>query len=597
MDKKVCRMCGKDRNCSNLLDLSSEITFQIEFHCRILLEDNKLLPQKICFDCNYAVTNFATFSDNAKEIQIRLMMENNLDQVKVEIHELPVVECFLQDDVKQSHRDQPAKKKRKLRSNESSEELYNEVEDPVLADEEINSSNSESEWNNASNSSDSDYQTAYYKKKKKESAKPVKSRRGRKPAVQKKEESETTKDAVELDIAECDKNDDGTITSAANSCFNGEKWCDMRLSCQECDQVVKGPFELKEHYTKQHSPDLSGYEKYQCSECVDTDDNVVQYFHKFLNHYVDHQPFLKFCCLICSEMYWNLDSLQQHYQSNHEQNLLYNCLLCGRFFKTDFYLTSHETRVHKVHINREDGEIRIPNQAAITVESLFADELTGDLFEKENIFKLAANEKNADGSVTEECRNRFTGRTWTSLPLSCLKCDLRQQTAFDLYEHYNNQHTNSKERNFVCSNCPEQKTFFNLESFINHTFTIHHEHLRYFCFICNEICWNYKALYQHFKSEHIEYRANICLYCGKYHKSGYDLKCHSEVHISSKKDEVGTFKCNLCPKSYSRKLQLQRHLDVHKNERSWICETCGTSFKSKSSLINHYMGKKDEFIE
>lgn len=577
-------MCGKLRNTSNLLDISSEINFQIEFYCRISLEDNKLLPQKICFDCNYAVTNFATFSETAKEMQIKFMKESPLEEVKVEINELPVVECFLQDDLN----DQPVNRKRKLRSEEAvaqfaiSEELQSE---PFPIDE-VNSYNSESAWDDSSDSSDSDYQGSVYKRKRKEKTKSMVTRHRRKMTTQKKEENE---DVNELDVAESDKNHDGTITVSADAFYSGKKWCDMRLSCQECDQVVKGPHELREHYTKQHSPDLGGYDKYQCLEC---DEGVVQ-FHKFLNHVVEHQPFLKFCCLICPSMFWNLDSLQQHHQSTHGDVSLFNCLLCGRFFKAEFYLTSHETRVHKLQVSREDSEIRTPSQTAITVESLFADDLTGDLFERENIFKLPAHEKNADGSVTVECSNRFAGRTWTSLPLGCTECDIKLPSAYELYEHYNNQHSGSKTRNFVCSSCPEQKTFFNLESFVNHTFTIHHEHLRYFCFICNEVRWNYKALHRHFKSEHSEYRANICLYCGKYHKSGYDLKCHAEVHVSSKKDEVGTFKCHLCPKSYSRKLQLQRHLDVHKNERAWICETCGTSFKSKSSLINHYMGETD----
>lgn len=75
MDKKAFRMCGKLRNTSNLLN-----------H-KVSLEDNKLLPQKICFDCDYAVTNFAIFSETAKEMQIKFMMESPLEEVKVEIND------------------------------------------------------------------------------------------------------------------------------------------------------------------------------------------------------------------------------------------------------------------------------------------------------------------------------------------------------------------------------------------------------------------------------------------------------------------------------------------------------------------------------
>lgn len=201
---------------------------------------------------------------------------------------------------------------------------------------------------------------------------------------------------------------------------------------------------------------------------------------------------------------------------------------------------------------------------------------------------LSDEDKKDDGSVSQKYRESYANQTtWTKLKISCIECSI-PFSAYQLSEHQLSEHTS---KNFVCTSCPEQKTFFNLESFVNHTFTIHHEYLRYFCFICDEICWNYKALYNHYKS-HKNYKANMCLICGKFHKSGYDLKMHKEVHSKPvKMDEIPAFKCNLCPKTYNRKLQLMRHqASTHRSEKHWICETCGVSFKSKSSLSNHASG-------
>lgn len=596
MEKNTCRLCGKERNISNLLRISSDIKFKIENYCRIDVNDNKTLPQRICFDCNYVVANFASFSENAREIQTRLLRDNNLlVEVKVEAFEsMPVIECFMQD-VKE---DPTPSSKRKTRSSEGTsryDETSQDSEEEKSVEDMVEDQNFMSSGSESDNSSDSDYQSSSYKKRKVEKPTPkVKSKRGRKPKSQRVFDNDSVNEAVELDVSDCDRNDDGTISISAQESYNDQRWCDMRLTCTECDYTVKGPYGLKLHYADQHSTELNEVEKYRCVDCKDTDEGTVDALHKYVNHVVKHRPFLKFCCLVCSTLFWNLDALHQHYQSNHKDVPSFHfCLLCGQFFKASYYLTSHETRLHKVQVCREDGEIKIPGQVVITVDTLFADELANDEVDADSIFRLPESEKNADGTVTKACQKRFEGRTWTSIPMKCTACQLKLPSAFKLWEHLGEKHSNIRIRNYVCESCPQQKTFFYLESFVNHTFTIHVEHLKYFCFVCNEIFWNYKALYQHFKATHEDYRANICLYCGKYHKSGYDLKCHKEVHLSraEKGDEAGNFKCNQCPKTYRKHIQLQRHLETHKNERTWICETCGQSFKTKSTLINHYMGK------
>jgi RNase P subunit RPR2 len=232
-----------------------------------------------------------------------------------------------------------------------------------------------------------------------------------------------------------------------------------------------------------------------------------------------------------------------------------------------------------VQICREDGEILIPNQAIHSVETLFAEEISRDDIVHQNILKLRDDEKNSDGSVTQKYRDRNQNQTtWEKLQINCNECNV-SFPAYQLSIHQLSDHQNSKTRNFTCLSCPEQKIFFNLESFVNHTFTIHYEYLRYFCFICDKIFWNYKALYFHLKALHSSYKAHVCLFCGKLHKSGYDLKMHKELHSKlAKDDEDGiTFNCSFCPKTYKRKLQLQRHIETHKNDKHWICETCGVS--------------------
>jgi DNA-directed RNA polymerase subunit M/transcription elongation factor TFIIS len=174
-----------------------------------------------------------------------------------------------------------------------------------------------------------------------------------------------------------------------------------------------------------------------------------------------------------------------------------------------------------VQICREDGEILIPNQTTHTVETLFAEEMSrDDLIERQNILKLRDDEKNDDGSVSQSYHENNANQsiTWAKLQITCKECNI-PFLPYQLSDHQIRVHHNPKSRNFTCTSCPDQKNFFNLESFINHTFTIHHLHLRNCCYICDGTFWNFKGLYKHYKNEHKEHRVNMCLYCAKFFKS------------------------------------------------------------------------------
>lgn len=566
--------------------------------------DNKLLPQKICFDCKYLIGNFAKLSQDAEALQSRLILEHNIHQVKIEAADLPIVEYFaegLQAELIEStatlkrsleEPDVPIVTKKKPRAGEPPPAAEGETE-PSNENENDECGNSVSEWNNSDDSSDSDYQSSSYKKAKNSKTSSKRGSRARTTSRRAKTATATSRnEVVELEVADTDKNDDGTISSRTDTNYS-DKWMDMRLPCQECGQVVVGPFDLKVHYAACHSPDLNGYEKYPCDDCCE----VYVGFHKFLNHVTGmHKSSFKFCCLICSDMFWNFDALRKHYQSKHrdESSSIFFCLLCGRFFKTSYYLSTHETRFHKKQESPDDGGA-LHNQTIHTVDSLFAEEISSETFSHDTAFNIPKHDKNPDGSVSKECQLRYASKGWASQPMNCTECRVQLASTYQLSLHIDEEHPGAKSRNFVCTSCPEHKTFFNLESYVNHSFTIHHPHLKYFCYVCDEICWNYKALYLHFKAAHGDHRVNICLYCGKYHKSGYDLKCHKEVHKTrnERAEGIETINCDVCSKAVHRK-HFQRHVDTHKTEKTWICETCGTSFASKSTLINHYLGEQSK---
>jgi hypothetical protein len=249
------------------------------------------------------------FSENARKFQSTFFGTD----VKVEVFEMPVIECFTQhEDIKF----EPREGKRKLRSttvkpceDETSEEVYSE---------------NGSDFNDKSESSDSDYKSTYKPRKQDKDNQTAKRKR-----YVKRSQSQKLKDneAIKLEVSESHKNLDGTIVG-----YEGNRWQDITMSCTECDKVLQGPLELKIHYTQDHSPGFGGYDKYKCSfDDCEISEVVLDAFHKYINHVTElHRPSLKFCCLVCSDMFWNLDALSTHYQTCHTEHSVFNCLLCGR---------------------------------------------------------------------------------------------------------------------------------------------------------------------------------------------------------------------------------------------------------------------------
>jgi KRAB domain-containing zinc finger protein len=260
----------------------------------------------------------------------------------------------------------------------------------------------------------------------------------------------------------------------------------------------------------------------------------------------------------------------------------------------------HESRIHSIRHKELQNE---PRASCLNVETIFERELkTGD-YEQKPGMEFDDGDKNEDGSLSSGFNEKYINELWNKIdPHQCIHCMKPFESAYLLYQHYNAEHPDLKS-DFSCNRCSEQKSFQCIESYINHVFTTHYEHLRYCCFICNESYWNHTSMYHHFKKAHgTHYKVLICLLCGKHQKSGFDLKTHVYFHRNSAKFKelkgkaVGNLQCDLCDRQFSRQYLYDRHKKAHeRNEgRVWVCENCGKHFTAKSTLINHYMVHQTE---
>ncbi|KAI8597214.1 hypothetical protein EDD21DRAFT_291838, partial [Dissophora ornata] len=49
-----------------------------------------------------------------------------------------------------------------------------------------------------------------------------------------------------------------------------------------------------------------------------------------------------------------------------------------------------------------------------------------------------------------------------------------------------------------------------------------------------------------------------------------------------------SFPCHLCPRIFSRKHDLQRHIRVHTGSKPYLCLSCQRSFARTDALCRHY---------
>ena len=90
---------------------------------------------------------------------------------------------------------------------------------------------------------------------------------------------------------------------------------------------------------------------------------------------------------------------------------------------------------------------------------------------------------------------------------------------------------------------------------------------------------------------HLRYhkRGIVCDICGKYFHTKFNLSMHHlKVHTSEEvKKKEKRFICKICEKGFYHKVNLRNHEFIHLDHKSFSCNTCGNSYKTKVILYKH----------
>jgi len=172
-----------------------------------------------------------------------------------------------------------------------------------------------------------------------------------------------------------------------------------------------------------------------------------------------------------------------------------------------------------------------------------------------------------------------------SKPFACNKCERTCKSPAELKEH---QACHGNERNYKCKEC--DKTF-KFGSTLHKHFKVQHSlDLPHQCDICDKR-FPIAALLRVHKLSHLDESEwpFACDKCGRRFKLKQSMLFHIKKKCSIRKTIPGTRKveCNICGKPVDSR-NLEDHLSTHTFERPYSCEECKKSFKTQSSLKNHY---------
>ncbi|XP_074104236.1 uncharacterized protein LOC141530807 isoform X2 [Cotesia typhae] len=174
------------------------------------------------------------------------------------------------------------------------------------------------------------------------------------------------------------------------------------------------------------------------------------------------------------------------------------------------------------------------------------------------------------------------------------KCDIvenmfdGEQTFEDTNALYNNQNGYPP---FRCKKYQERKcghcssSFFNRKDLQNHISEKHSGlQMLFKCGVCDKVYEKWSSLDVH-EATHRQDKPYLCDLCGKSFKHSNNLRGHKRTHLDVAKRK--RHNCEICGNAFRSRFHLKEHINQHNGDKPYKCEQCGKSFSKRIQLRQH----------
>ena len=257
-----------------------------------------------------------------------------------------------------------------------------------------------------------------------------------------------------------------------------------------------------------------------------------------------------FQCDDCGKRFYFKSKLKGHVVT-HTNERSFPCQSCGKAFRLKFCLKRH-LRTHN-----KDKQFLCDIKTQSEMNSFFC-QTCGLSFKHE-------------GSL-----NTHIGLNHREKLLCCCICKVYFPSKAFLDQH-SKTHANVKP--FSCESCGKK---FKCKDSLSDHLRVHYEENRLSCEAC-EACEEQFSLKCGLQ-EHLLTCSSVkffqCETCGKAFSIKWCLSKHLlEIH--------GIFSCGICDRQFARKTYLNKHFEVHSDEKPFTCEICSKKFRRKEHLTKH----------
>ncbi|XP_072014046.1 uncharacterized protein [Amphiura filiformis] len=388
------------------------------------------------------------------------------------------------------------------------------------------------------------------------------------------------------------------------------------------DHTDKGPMEKplkcsdcgKNYSTKAFKKHRRGHLKTKTpQQCIYKGCKFVFMERKVFQSHLDvHKGDKRHCCKVCGAGYLRKRDMSEHERDHHRQKRQFLCRYCKEHFSSKFRAKRHERRIHEHQENIQCDECGLTCFSQYMLKrhkeshktelktdfvcskcrNCFADQATLDQHADLNMCKAPAD-------IDWEEATKFVDPRLVALmdkpriknkPFRCKQCPTKEYNAASTFlNHMKYKHPQIDcpvTHAYTCDQCDAK--FKNPNNIARHNMA-HSLHRPYMCDHdgCNKGFKCPRQLKQH-KDIHRgdDRRTFICHICGAGLLTNSQLRYHIEaVHFKSK---PRPYKCTYCDKSFLHKGEKRYHEKLrHLNERPFVCEVCGKSFKENNELVKH----------